>query len=851
MKISLYKSLRFIGLLFYVLLSLIVDTKAQKLSMGENDVLYICDDSTVSAIGSNYQYQLGDGTNIERHTPIKVKGLHNVIALDAIGTMALLSDGTIWKWTWFNLPTWDYSYELKQVPIDSVIQICAGYQGQGGPIFFGALKHDGSLWMWNYGIRNWNLSDTIKKITLPKVKAITAGYTCLMALCEDGTVWTISDNSMLNGNNKCSNDLIINKVESLSNIVDLKVGNDNDFCLKNDGTVWYWGFNAPNNACTGYPSKMNITNVKAIFTDNFQYVGGPLYVIKDDNTLWYCNYGNQESIFYKIPGLTDIKFAAISSISNSVFSTFAIDGNNNKWRWGDNTTGLLGNFTTFPIDSPEIMPHPCLAVDCDTITKNPDTLKLDTLVYPGVPVKLTASHSDADLYWWYPRSRNLSCKYCQTATVIIKDNIEYTAVIMDSYGCMRKEDFILRKKCNPNTKLLLDSISYPGAQLILTADTGSSYFWNLSTNLSCFYCRNTIATINDSETYTVSFTDTFNCPASRKFIIKIRNCDTIVKVKDTLMLDTLITPGKSVKLTASNAKHYLWVPSIGLSCDTCQAPIARIYDNTEFSVTITDKYFCQWTERFKLTNNCDTNTLNNPKLILDTITYPNSKLDLIVPIKKNYSWQPETGLSCNNCNNPIATVTDSIEYIATLTDSFNCVSKEKFIIRIRNCDTIEKNKQVVRLDTVIHYTTEIPLMASKSYNDYNWTPTNRLSCNECQNPTLTANTTSDYIVELSDAWRCPFKEEFKITMVKIDVVVPNVISPIHGINVYFEIKGLVPGSNLKIYDRNGRLVFSSENYQNNWNGKDASGKDLSEGTYWYILNVPESGNFKGWIYLKR
>ena len=84
-----------------------------------------------------------------------------------------------------------------------------------------------------------------------------------------------------------------------------------------------------------------------------------------------------------------------------------------------------------------------------------------------------------------------------------------------------------------------------------------------------------------------------------------------------------------------------------------------------------------------------------------------------------------------------------------------------------------------------------------------------------------------------------------------DVIIPNVISPEGGINVYFEIKGLVPGSNLKIYNSNGRLVFSSENYENNWNGNDSNGTKLVEGTYWYVLVVPGSGNYKGWVYIKR
>ena len=68
----------------------------------------------------------------------------------------------------------------------------------------------------------------------------------------------------------------------------------------------------------------------------------------------------------------------------------------------------------------------------------------------------------------------------------------------------------------------------------------------------------------------------------------------------------------------------------------------------------------------------------------------------------------------------------------------------------------------------------------------------------------------------------------------------NVITPNgDGQNDNFVIEGLenYPGSQLIIMDRNGRVVFESLNYQNNW-----AAKQLPAGTYFYLLRINDGKN---------
>ena len=58
-------------------------------------------------------------------------------------------------------------------------------------------------------------------------------------------------------------------------------------------------------------------------------------------------------------------------------------------------------------------------------------------------------------------------------------------------------------------------------------------------------------------------------------------------------------------------------------------------------------------------------------------------------------------------------------------------------------------------------------------------------------------------------------------------------------------------SSVKVYNRNGQLVFSKRNYQNDWGGTyQETGELLPAGSYYYLIEVQETGKVKkGWLYL--
>ena len=81
---------------------------------------------------------------------------------------------------------------------------------------------------------------------------------------------------------------------------------------------------------------------------------------------------------------------------------------------------------------------------------------------------------------------------------------------------------------------------------------------------------------------------------------------------------------------------------------------------------------------------------------------------------------------------------------------------------------------------------------------------------------------------------------------------PNVITPnSDGINDLFEIDNSPQNTEVIILNRWGNVVFSSENYQNNWDGKDISGKELVAGVYTYKYKTKKGSTGHGFVHLVR
>lgn len=118
-------------------------------SAGAMHRMVITVDGTLWGQGINRRGQLGDGTTINRHSPVHIMG--NVIAVSSGGmhTMAITADGTLWGWGWNeDGQPGDGTATTRRSPVcimDNVAAVSAG------GLHTITISTDGTLWG-----RGWN-----------------------------------------------------------------------------------------------------------------------------------------------------------------------------------------------------------------------------------------------------------------------------------------------------------------------------------------------------------------------------------------------------------------------------------------------------------------------------------------------------------------------------------------------------------------------------------------------------------------------------------------------------------------------------------------------------------------------
>jgi gliding motility-associated-like protein len=186
---------------------------------------------------------------------------------------------------------------------------------------------------------------------------------------------------------------------------------------------------------------------------------------------------------------------------------------------------------------------------------------------------------------------------------------------------------------------------------------------------------------------------------------------------------------------------------------------------------------------------------------------------------------------------------------------------------LEGCDSVVTTLLTVNLisnltgsdDLTLTPCEEVQLFVSGG-NSYFWSPNLGLNCTTCDDPIANPNTTTTYTV-VDSSNNC--NTSFTVTVFvegETAFLIPNVFSPNgDGINDDFNIESdCINTINKQIYNRWGTLIFDSNQLDEVWDGRTTSGKEVPEGTYFYIFETEiivggnlTSKTFKGSLSLLR
>ena len=201
-------------------------TSITDVAAGKWHSLALKSDGTVWAWGDNSAFQLGNGSQTDRYTPVQVSGLSGVkaIAAGSVHNLALKQDGTVWSWG-------DNAYGQLGVNSDN---------SHSTPVQVHAVGNVGYL----------DLGDLTG---VQDIATVAAGERHSLALSNDGTaVWSWGGNNHgqlgVHSDNRHETPVQVHglgNVGYLSGLVDVAAGQFFSMALKNDGTAVYaWGGNS-------------------------------------------------------------------------------------------------------------------------------------------------------------------------------------------------------------------------------------------------------------------------------------------------------------------------------------------------------------------------------------------------------------------------------------------------------------------------------------------------------------------------------------------------------------------------------------------------------------------------------
>ena len=282
--------------------------------------------------GSNGAGQLGDNTTTKRSSPVQtIAGGINWETVGGVGGGSNANDGAT----------------------------------------VGAIKADGTLWMWgdaDYGI----LGDNTRTDKSSPVQTVAAGtnwtqvsvgtYFHTVAIKTDGTLWGwgLNQNGSVGDGTSTQRSSPVQTSSGGNNWKQASAGHAATVAIKTDGTLWTWGSGSDGQLGDGTTTSKNAPGQVGSNT-NWKQVSNNYYAsaaVKTDGTLWVWGanldgvLGTNNLTYYSSPVQTVAGGTNWSQVSVGKRFMCAIKTDGTLWGWGINTSYQLGDNTSTSRSSP-------------------------------------------------------------------------------------------------------------------------------------------------------------------------------------------------------------------------------------------------------------------------------------------------------------------------------------------------------------------------------------------------------------------------------------------------------------------------------------------------------------------
>jgi len=275
--------------------------------------LFLRPSGELYAVGrNNAQGQIGDGTQINRSSPVQIGALTTWSKVSAgyFLSAAIKTDGTLWTWGWGTQGRLGHNDVISR---SSPVQVGALTDWANVSTHNGclAVKTDGTLWSWGYGLfaalAQNNIIDYSSPVqigALTNWASVSMGTNHGMAIKTDGTIWGWGFNQTFGpvGDGTVVGRSSPVQIGALTNWSKVDTGDQFTGAVKTDGSLWMWGSGTDgklgNNETGSAASRSSPVQIGSL--TNWLEVECGKYAsmsLKTDGTLWAWGAG-----FYGVNG---------------------------------------------------------------------------------------------------------------------------------------------------------------------------------------------------------------------------------------------------------------------------------------------------------------------------------------------------------------------------------------------------------------------------------------------------------------------------------------------------------------------------------------------------------------------
>ncbi len=345
-------------------------------------------------------------------------------------------------------------------------------------------------------------------------------------------------------------------------------------------------------------------------------------------------------------------------------------------------------------------------------------------------------------------------------------------------------------------------------------DTG--YYYLTVNGVSCINSNNSVfIAIHPKTPAPTIFGDTAYCTNDTLLLYTNSNLDSLTWIDPNFNYSHT----DSLEINPVLSGHYTL---LGIDTNGCSSEMDSIYVSTLPSPPIPNIYtqnlYCSGDSMF-----ISTDTING-------ITY---------------SWTGPNAYANNDESDTLLNVTpnNSGVYQLTITDTNGCSSSNQTYVNVNDYPVIDLGPDTVVCIDSLPYLLAIDTI----YNNYLWQDGNT-------NHYYNVIDSGWYYVTVEMIGGCSTTDSIYIDIEHCNSCgFANVFSPNgDGINDYFVIENLeyFPNSRLEVFDRWGKLIYESDNYENNWGGG-----NQHESTYYFIFYPNDPIGvvpiYKGYVTLTR